>query len=451
MLTLLLQQTPGWKDQHNVHMVGLLMLLLAGFALLLVRRRYALVPIILVTMFVTVGQRIVVFDLDFSFLRILIILGWMRIWLRGEGRGFRMMPLDWMVVGWAASFTLIKIAREGAVVYCSGWLLENIGAYFLFRTLVRSWEEVTQFVKWFALLAVPVAAFFLVEKLTQYNIFSVFGGVKEVTALREGKLRCMGPFLHPILAGCMFASLFPLFAGLWFHRVRSNRILITSGMISAIVIVFCSASSTPVVALAAAMGAVFVFPLRKHLAYIRWGAAVAVVSLHLVMKAPVWHLIARIDLSGGSTGYHRYRLVDAAINRFSDWALLGVSDTGYWGHYLFDVTCFYVLQCSQGGLLTFLWFLAILALAFRGVGYIVTANATDRSRVWFAFLLGVSLLSTCMSFVAVSYFGKPLMLWHLQVATVASLQAATLRHSAPSLAPHSAPPRPRTTPVVLTP
>ena len=42
------------------------------------------------------------------------------------------------------------------------------------------------------------------------------------------------------------------------------------------------------------------------------------------MKAPVWALIQRIDIVGGSSGWHRYELIDQCIKHFSDWWLMGV-------------------------------------------------------------------------------------------------------------------------------
>jgi hypothetical protein len=45
------------------------------------------------------------------------------------------------------------------------------------------------------------------------------------------------------------------------------------------------------------------------------GLVGALAVLHFfVMQAPVWHLISRIDLIGGSTGWHRYIIFDAFLD-----------------------------------------------------------------------------------------------------------------------------------------
>ena len=199
----------SWGNQQNVHPVGLLMILVAGACMLFVKRRHATLPILFIAMFVTTAQRMVIGGLDFPFLRILILLGWLRLMMMNETRGFRMIGLDYVVIMWAMAFFAANVAREGQFVYCCGWTVDNVGAYFLFRNLLRTRAEIFQFSKSAALLAIPVAGAFLMEKMTRYNVFSVFGGVRAETWIREGKLRCMGAFQHPILAGCFFSGMFP--------------------------------------------------------------------------------------------------------------------------------------------------------------------------------------------------------------------------------------------------
>ena len=45
--------------------------------------------------------------------------------------------------------------------------------------------------------------------------------------------------------------------------------------------------------------------------------------MHVLMKQPVWHLLSRVDVAGGSTGWHRYHLVDKFIENWREWWLLG--------------------------------------------------------------------------------------------------------------------------------
>ena len=101
------------------------------------------------------------------------------------------------------------------------------------------------------------------------------------------------------------------------------------------------------------------------------------------MKAPVWFVIARADVFGGSTGWHRAALIDAAVKHFGDWWLVGIKDTGVWSlgatHLLADVTNQYIWQGVQGGLLTMLLFILIIVLCFRGIGREVRATRKTRT------------------------------------------------------------------------
>jgi hypothetical protein len=159
---------------------------------------------------------------------------------------------------------------------------------------------------------------------------------------------------------------------------------------------------------------------------VRWGALFLLVALHLLMEAPVWHLITRVDVIGGSTGYHRYRLIDAAVRYSHEWIVIGTTGgTAHWGPQLRDVTNYYLVQGLNGGIVQLLIFLAILGWGFRDAGRIVCNAGSDRSSMILGWALGVSLFVHCTSFVGVSYFGQILPLFYLTLATIGSLAGAT--------------------------
>ena len=271
------------------------------------------------------------------------------------------------------------------------------------------------------------------EKVTRYNMFSVFGGVNEITWLRQGKLRCMGPFSHPILAGCFFAGLLPLIGILW-KKSKGGRMLCAAGMVSAMTVVICCASSTPLMAAVAGICGLVLFAQHKSVPLLRYATLFGLFVLHFfVMEKPVWHLIARIDLTGGSTGYHRYRLIQATVDRFSEWWLIGTTDTAHWGHHLFDTTGHFVNQCTDGGLFSLLTFCGMLFFAFRAVGRVIKYSPEPADK-WLVWAVGAGLFANCVSFIGVSYFGKPLLLFLIQMAMLGSLEVAAKRDRYPVLA-----------------
>ena len=82
-------------------------------------------------------------------------------------------------------------------------------------------------------------------------------------------------------------------------------------------------------------------------------------------KAPARALLNRIDIVGGSTGYHRYILVDEFIRRFGEWMLVGTKTTVTWGLGLFDLTNQYVVVGVDGGILSLTLFLVVIFMLFR--------------------------------------------------------------------------------------
>ena len=471
---MMLATTPtlDWFNQTTVHPLGLVLLVVLGAATLLVPRRYALVPMLILVCFVGPAQRIVVATLDFNFLRLMVLAGWARVLLRGEMWGWRWRPLDTVVLAWAICATLLATFLHttlAAFIMRLGLLYDAIGLYFLCRLLVRSFDDLRVFAQCAALVSLPVAALFLVEQTTGRNLFAIFGGVPEITIVRAGRLRCRGPFIHPILAGSFWAALMPLIGALWWYRGNS-RVLSLLGLAGAAVVVVTCASATPLGGLLAGLIAATLFPIRRWFSQLRWGAVLGLIALQLVMVNPVWHLLARVQLVPQSTGWYRFKLIDEFIKHFDEWWLIGTESYSSWWTYGLDaITNEYILQGVEGGILTLGLFLAIIAVAFYAVGRTwreevrrhlrlrrstaprtpsLRARRLRRSResaghVAMAWALGVALFIHCVVFIGVSNFGQTVLVWYLTLGFIGSLTPLRSRKRAvASRRPvHTAPPR----------
>jgi hypothetical protein len=397
-----------FDNTTTLHPLGMAVVLVMGILTLILPRRFATFPILVVVCFIPTAQRWVLFGLDFTLLRTMVMFGWMRLMMRGEVEGVRLHRLDAVVILLAvvgsSIYAMLRGGDFSALVYRAGTSFDTLGMYFLFRYLVRTWTDLDRFITGVMIISVPVALLFLVEKSTGRNPFFVFGGVPEFTPLREGRLRCRGAYSHPILAGCWWAALVPLLASKWCIG-RKGRMMAVVGVTCATTIIITCASSTPVIGLLGAAGGLAMYRVRRHLRTIRWGVVAALCVLHLIMKQPVWHLVSRIDISGGSTGWHRFSLLDQTIKRFGEWWLLGVESTALWGHGLADITNQYVLEAVRGGLWGLMLFIAAMYLCFASVGRQVRINyATKRVQI-LAWALGTSLAVHALNMIAVSYFG----------------------------------------------
>jgi hypothetical protein len=158
---------------------------------------------------------------------------------------------------------------------------------------------------------------------------------------------------------------------------------------------------------------------------IRWGIVLTLAGLHKVMNAPVWALMLKVKIFGASTAYHRYRLFDQFVNRFSEWAPYGVKSTASWGFWLFDVTNHFVRIAVDGGLITLVLFIAILAYCFQSVGRALQSGHLSADREKIAWALGASLFVHIISFFGVSYFDQIRVILYLNLAMLGTLRALT--------------------------
>jgi len=379
-------------------------------------RKYFLTPYIIATCFVPAYQRIIIMGLDFTVLRILIAAGVLRIFLRGELKVIEWNKFDKLLMGWALCGAIVYTVQWGdmrALIYKSGRLYDIIGLYWIFRQSIRSWSDIKFVVRMFALCAILMVPLVAIEKATGRNPFWLLGRVH--TAIRGGKFRCQASFPHSIIFGVFWANLLPMFIAsvITEHRKSLYWIAVLAG----IFMVWTSASSTPYGTLIVTLALLAIFSFRCYGRLMALGLCGLVMALHIVMNAPVWHLLARIDLVGGSTGWHRYYLIDETIKHFGEWALLGTRDPEQWGYYLHDVTNQYCFEAVEGGLTTLVFFVVVLIIAVKTAGKYSLQNI-PREQQWLAWSICVSILGHCVSFISVSYFGQIHMLLFMTFAIV---------------------------------
>jgi hypothetical protein len=143
---------------------------------------------------------------------------------------------------------------------------------------------------------------------------------------------------------------------------------------------------------------------------VRWGIVVALLGLQMFMRAPVWFLIQRVELSGTS-GYHRAILVDNFVRHFGDWWLVGTQNMSTWDFETWDTSNEFVSQGETGGLLTFIFFLAIICRVFGRTGAARKAVEGKTKQEWFFWLLGVCMFANVLAFFGVSYWDQSQVGW----------------------------------------
>jgi len=405
------------SDVSVIHPAALAFCSITVILMLFLPRKYTFAPFILAALIIPLQQRVVIAGLDFTLLRVMIIFGLARVSIRSEYKWLTLNLVDRAMILWVLarilSYTLL-FQTFSALIYRLGGTLDALGVYFLARILVRDLDDIERVVKALVAVCVVVGVAMLTEQTTQRNLFSVFGGVPAVTALRQGALRSQGPFAHPILAGTLGATLVPIF---WSLRLRHRKAAIL-GLFAAIAVIGgCSSSGPVLVGLAGLLG-LSTWMFREHMRVIRWGIVVTIVSLQLIMTAPVWGLLWRLSIFGGSTGFHRFYLFDAFLKRFSEWWLLGTESTAHWGYYLFDVTNMYVRVGVEGGLITLMFFLLIIFRCFQSIGLAIPKFEADPPTQKLFWALGVSLFAHVVNFMGVDYWDQSVVLWYWLLAMI---------------------------------
>ena len=252
-------------------------------------------------------------------------------------------------------------------------------------------------------------AVILIERRLGHNFFGPLGNTMGVD-FREGRYRAHGPFAHAILAGTIGATCLPIAVGVWTNRPRHAL----AGILSAISIVIAAGSSGPIMMGLFALSALALWRLRSYIRAVFWLAIAGIVALDIFMKDPVYFLMARIDITGGSTGWFRAQLMRSALQHLNEWWLVGTDYTRHWmpsglsrDSQNTDITNHYLQMGVLGGLPLMFLFIMIMVVAFRRVGRAVNApvglSKTDQFVMW---TLGSALFGNAMNFFGISLFDQ---------------------------------------------
>lgn len=416
-------------DITNINVIGMFLIIIFSLMIITLPRRYAVIPILIGTSYISLGQVIVILGFNFTSIRLLLLVGWLRIILRSEIRSISLNNVDKSVV----AFTIVSFITYGilwhsekALIYKLGVVFNIIGIYFLCRALIRNIDDIISVMRIVVFAIIPIAVFMINEKFTGRNIFHFFGAVREYTMIREGRLRCQGPFTHPILAGTFGVTLMPMFVGLWFKGGK-NKILSIIGVVSGTLIVVLCASSGPLMAYVfLIIGYMFWF-LRKQMKIVRWSILLSIITLHMIMKGPIWEIIGKISNVTGGTGWHRVDLISSAVKYYKEWWIIGTTHTAHWLPYALpidpnnvDITNQYLWVGVDGGIISMILFISIIVKGFRSVG--ITTQYYDNNNEWrgkYVWSLGVALLTYVVSFISVAMFDFIFVYYYMLISFIA--------------------------------
>ena len=419
----------------------IILLLVNSAALLLIPRRWTPLPLLIGAIYITSGQALQLGPLHFSAVRILIGVGFVRAFVRGERLTGQLNALDWLMLVWALWAVICSLFYNEfypVLINRLGLAYDACGIYFLLRVFCQSLDDIIRMSRIIAILLLPIALEMSYEKLTGHNmIYEMVGSHLELD-VRQGRVRAQGSFAHAILAGSVGAICLPFIIPLW-AKYRKTTII---GIAACLVMIITSASSGPILSAIAAISALVMFRHRHRLRLALGLLVAGYIILDLIMKDPAYFIMARIDLAGGSTGWHRARLIQSAIAHLSEWWLAGTNYTRdwmptgvYWSGEHTDITNHYLQMGVWGGLPLMLLFIAIL---YKGFSFIGEALAqTPESLPEFRYMIwavGSSLFAQAITFISVAFFDQSFVFLYLTLAVIGSYRSGMVSSIAYSIA-----------------
>ena len=418
----------GGASGTVLHPLVAVLMLVAIVLILTLPRKRAIIPFFLAFFAIPPVQVIVLAGMHFTMLQILILtvlarMAAFRASSSEERFAGGVNALDRVEVLWSLSALIIfslQWLETQAVIKGLGDLVVSLGGYLAVRFLIPDREAVRTTIKVLAVVCVIQGVCMISEQYTMQNVFGFLGASSPT--IREGHIRSEG-LLGTLYGGVFAGVLIPMFIWLWTEG--KSRLAACAGLAGATAMVFSSHASTSWMAYGASLMGLGFWPLRKHMRLVRWGIVVLLVALHLVMNGPVWSLIEKVDLTGGSSSYHRYMLVDNCIRHFGDWWLIGYRYYNNWGFDMWDLCNQFVVAAVTGGLVTLIIYIMIFSRSFGAIGTARKQVSGDRSQEWLLWCLGSALYANVVSSFGINYMVQLLMcLFPLLVCTsVATFEA----------------------------
>jgi hypothetical protein len=409
--------------------------LVITIALILWRpRKYAIPPLLLCTFLVPRGQEVLLLGGHLYVCRILVLTGFLRAMLGKFQVAGGWNAIDKLFFVWVSyrTFAMIVTNWPNDLMALLNFFVTAMCGYIFFRCVFRTENDVITATKTLAVAVVVLGASMVYESRTYVNPFGTYlGGAPTAPLIRDGIVRAQATFGHSILAGCFGATLIPLFFWLW---KKEARVPAVAGIVGSTVMVLTAHSSTPLLAYLAGVLGLLLWPVRRSMKAVRWGIIIAIVALAIAMNAPVWFVIAHINVIGGSGGYDRALLIDNCLRHIKDWWFIGTNQNGNWGYDMWDMSNQFVAEAESGGILTLICFIAIISKCFGRLG-------SMRKRVipkqqWLFWCLGSIMLANIFGFFGVAYWDQTQIWWFAFLAMICAvtvpITVQTLTNTAPA-------------------
>lgn len=408
-------------------LVPTLFFVVIALGMLAGQRKWAMAFFLIGCTYMTTGAGLVILGMNLPVFRLLLLVGILRSLTSKRPPGRGLTAMDKLMIAWCAWVMFASFFHEWTQgtgpKYMAGLMFDVLGFYLLVVSFCKTVDDLYDLFGILCWILAPIAVFMLIEQFAHRNVFSVFGGVPEIPLFRNGRFRAQGPFGHAILAGTVGAGCIPLALSTW-HRGKIRAIV---GVVSCLIMVGASASSGPVMSTMFVIFALVLWKKKPLVGFMVRTAIPLYIALSFVMEKPPYYLIARIDLTGASTGWHRSYLIDQTINHFGEWWLFGTDRTVHWmpsqgrtSEAHTDITNQYIAYGVNGGFLSLLIVLTLFWKAFRTAGRLARNEQLSVPNRFLFWCIGSCLFAHAASMMSVAYFRQSVFFLWLPVAVLAS-------------------------------
>jgi hypothetical protein len=410
-----------------------LVLVVLCVVILTAPRRWALLALLTGALYVTQYEAISLLGLNLFSARLLELMLLARVLTRREWSFFNLNAIDRAVLLLYVYATVVFLLRsKDGQAYQVGGAVDAFLVYFSCRALIGSPEDFRWLLRSFVLLLIPFVLAVAIERLKGHSPLAFVGwGSQEGTWMRDGKVRCFGSFRNPTLLGTIGVSFIPIFVGMAFRPEDRNRAAL--GIALCLTIVWAANSGGPVSGVAFGAFAWLFWKVRTKMRAVRWGIVAFISLAAILMKAPVWYLVAHVSEITGGDGWHRAFLMDVSFQNLGKWWLAGmpITDTISWFPYSLaatngaDITNQFVGFGITAGVGALALFILLLARAFSALGKALHAVRTasmqpdeDEFLLWG---LGAMLAAHIINWLGITYFDQIYVFWFVQLAAISTL------------------------------
>jgi hypothetical protein len=312
-----------------------------------------------------------------------------------------------------------------------GVALDVLLCFFSFRGLLRDADELRWFLKAFLVLLAPYVVLLGIELITHHNLFAVLGAEAAAGWQRGGRTRCTGSFRHPDLLGTLGSSFFPLYIALFFDREQRKAALF--GIILCLGIVVASNSGGPLCSIGVGTLGWLLWQMRNKMRMVRWAMLGMLGFMAMIMKAPVWYLLARVSALAGGSGWHRAYLIDMAVQHLREWWFAGMPMTDTFGWFPYnleatggaDITNEFLSFGIKAGLVAVIIFVILQIRCYKSLGNALAAvrgeSGAPSDNEYLLWGLGVVLTVHMVNWFGVTYFDQMYVVWILQLAAISCI------------------------------